>query len=184
MKFQILNFLSFFCLFALGSCFAGILHFSTDVSYLFIHFVAAVVQLLSHAWLFASPWSAAHQAPLSFAISWSLFKLMSIKSVMPSNQLILCRSLLFLPSVFPSIRVFSNESALHIRWPKYQSFQWIFIQYWFPLGLTGLISLQSKELSRVFSNISVRKHQFFGGQPSSWSKSHIHTWLLEKPCFD
>ena len=77
-----------------------------------------VVQLLSHSWLFATPWTAARQASLSFTISWSLFKFMSIESVMPSNHLILCHPLLLLLS-FPNIRVFSSESGLHIRWPKY-----------------------------------------------------------------
>ena len=72
--------------------------------------------------LTVTPWTAAHQASLFFTVSRSLLKLMSIESVMPSNHLILCHSLLFLPSIFPSIRVFSNESALHIRWPKYWSF--------------------------------------------------------------
>ena len=80
------------------------------------------VQLLSHVWLFAASWTAAHQASLSFTNFQSLLKLMSIESVMPSNHLILCRPLLLLPSIFPSIRVFSNESVLHIRWPKYWSF--------------------------------------------------------------
>ena len=79
------------------------------------------VQLLSHVQLFATPWTAAHQASLSITNSWSLPKLMSIELVMPSNHL-LCRPLLILPSIFPSIRVFSNESALHIMWPKYWSF--------------------------------------------------------------
>ena len=81
-----------------------------------------VVQSLSHVRLFATPWTAAHQAPLSFTISWRLLRLMSIESVMPSNHLILCRPLLLPPSIFPSIRVFSNESALQIRWPKYGRF--------------------------------------------------------------
>ena len=81
-----------------------------------------VVRLLSHVRLFVTPWTAAHQASLSFTISWSFLKLMSIESVIPSNHLILCRLFLLLPSVFPSIRVFSKESALHIRWPKYWSF--------------------------------------------------------------
>ena len=81
-----------------------------------------LVQLLSHVRLFVTPWTAAHQAFLSITNSWSLLKLMSIKSVMPSNHLILCHLLLLLPSIFPSIRVFSNESVLHIRWPKYWSF--------------------------------------------------------------
>ena len=79
------------------------------------------VQSLSRVLLFATPWTAAHQASLSITNSWSLLKLMSIESVMPSNHLILCCPLL-LPSIFPSIRVFSNESVLHIRWPKYWSF--------------------------------------------------------------
>ena len=79
-------------------------------------------QLASHVWFFATPWIVAHQASLSITNSWSLFKLMSIESVMPSNYLILCHPLLLLPSVIPSIRVFSNESVLHIRWPKYWSF--------------------------------------------------------------
>ena len=85
-------------------------------------FCVAVVQLLSHVWLFATSWTAAHQSSPSFTISQSLLKLTSIESVMPSNHLILCRPLLLPPSIFPSIRVFSNESALCIRWPKYWSF--------------------------------------------------------------
>ena len=80
------------------------------------------VQSVSHIQLFVTPWTAAHQASLSITNSWSLLKLMSIESVMPSNHLILCYTLLLLPSIFPSIRVFSNKSALHIRWPKYWSF--------------------------------------------------------------
>ena len=80
------------------------------------------VQSLSHVQLFVTPWAAAHQASLSITNFQSLLKLMSIKSVMPSNHLILCCPLLLLPSVFPSIRIFSNESVLHIRWPKYWSF--------------------------------------------------------------
>ena len=80
------------------------------------------VQSLSHVWLFATPWIAAHQASLSNTNSWSLLKPMSSESVMPSNHLILCHPLLLLPSIFASIRVFSNESALRIRWPKYWSF--------------------------------------------------------------
>ena len=85
-------------------------------------YVIVVVQALSPIWLFATPWTAAHQASLSFTISLSLLKLMSIESVMPSNNFILCCPLLLLPTIFPSIRVFSNESVLCIRWPKYQSF--------------------------------------------------------------
>ena len=81
------------------------------------------VQSLSHVRLFATPWTAPYQASLSITNSWSLLKLMSIELVMPSNHLILCRPLLLLPSIFPSIRVFSNESVLHIRWPKVVEFQ-------------------------------------------------------------
>ena len=156
--------------------------------------LAESVQSLSHVWLFETPWTAARQASLSITNSRNLFKLMSIESVMPSSHFILCCPLLLLPSIFPSIRVFSNESVLHIRWPKYWSFSFsicpsdaysgvllMHIQDWFPLELTGLISLQSKGLSRVFSNTTVQKNQSFGAQPSLWSSSHIHTWLLEKP---
>ena len=82
--------------------------------------IVVVVQSLSCVRLFATPWTTVCQASLSFTISWSLLKLMSIESVMPSNHLILCR--LLLPSVFPSIRVFPNETVLHIRWPNYWSF--------------------------------------------------------------
>ena len=104
----------------------------------------------------------------------------SIESVMPWSHLILCRPLLLLPSIPPSIRVFSNESTLHKRWPKFgvsasASVLPMNIQNWSPLGWTGWISLQSKGLSRVFSNTTVQKHQFFGAQPSSQSNSHIHT---------
>ena len=84
--------------------------------------VTAHVQSPRHVQLFAAPWTAAHQASLSFTISWRLLKLMCIESEMPSNHLVLCHFLLLLPSVFPSIRVSSSESALHIRWPKYWSF--------------------------------------------------------------
>ena len=116
----------------------------------------------------------------------SLPKLTSIESVMLSNHLILCCPLLLLPTIFPRIRVFSSESALCTRWPKYWSFSFSispFKEYsgWFPLGLTGLIFLQSKVLSRVFSSTTIWKHQFFGSQPSLWSNFHIHTWLLKKP---
>ena len=115
-----------------------------------------------------------------------LLKLMSIESVMPSNHLILCHPLLLLPSVFPSIRGFSNESVLCIRWPKYRSFSFsISPSYEYSglisLGWTGWVSLQSKGLSRVFSNITVQKHQFFSAQLSLWSNSHIHTRWPEKP---
>ena len=100
-------------------------------------------------------------------------------AIYPSHPLLLSSPL---PSVFPRIRVFSNESALHIRWPKYWSFSFSIspVKDWLPLGLTGLISLLSKGLSRVFSSITIQKHQFFNTQTSLWSNSHIHTWLVEK----
>ena len=129
------------------------------------------VQWLSCVWLFTTPWTAARQASLSITNTWSLLKLMSIELVIPFNHLILCHSLLFLPSVFPSIRVFSKESVLHIRWPKYWSFSFSLpmnIQDWFPLGLTGLFSLQSKGLSKLFSNTTVQIHQFFCSQLSKF----------------
>ena len=84
--------------------------------------ILSSVQSFSHVWLFTTPWAAAHQASLSITNSRSLLKLISIQSVMPGNHLILCYPLLLLPSIFPSIRVFSNESILCIRWPKYWSF--------------------------------------------------------------
>ena len=146
----------------------------------------AVVQSLSRVWLFVTPGPAAHKASLSFTISWGLLKLMSTESVMSSNHLILCHpafpcpqsfqasgsppmSLLFI-SVGQSIGASASVSVLPMN-----------IQEGFPLRLTGLISLQFKGLSRVFSNTTVQKHQLFGAQPSLWSNSHIHTWLLEKP---
>ena len=144
------------------------------------------VQSLSRVRLFATPWITARQASLSITNSQSSPKLMYIVSVMPSSHLILCRPLLLLPPIPPSIRVFSNESSLHMRWPKYWSFSFSIVlpmntQDWPPLGWTGWISLQSKGLSRVFSNTTVQKHQFFGAQLSSQSNSHIRTWPLEKP---
>ena len=126
------------------------------------------------------PHGCVHQASLSITNFQSLPKLMSIELVMPSNHLILCRTLLLLPSIFPSIRVFSNESALHIRWPKYWSFS-------FKISPSnehsGLISFRMDWLDlyvvqgtlKVFSNTTVQKHQFFSAQFSLWSNSHIHT---------
>ena len=139
-------------------------------SYLDASPLIVVAQSLSHVQLFATPWTAAYQASMSFTTFQSLLKLMSIKSMMPSNSLILCCPLLLLSSVFPSIRVFSNESVLCIRWLSIGasasgSVLPMNIQGWFSLGLTGWISLLSKRLSRVFSSITVWRHQFFGTQP-------------------
>ena len=119
------------------------------------------VQSLSRVRLFATPWTAARQASLSITNSQSLLKLISIGSVIPSNHLILCRPLLLPPSIFPSIRVFSNESVLRIGWPKYWSFSFSISPSDEYSGLIssriGLISLQSKGLSRVFSNTIFQK---------------------------
>ena len=109
----------------------------------------------------------------------SLFKLMSTELMIPSNHLILCWPLLLLPSIFPSIRVFSNESVLHIRWPKYWSFSFSISPSnenprLISFRMDWLISLQSKGPSRVFSNTTIQKHQFFSTQLSLCSKSHIH----------
>ena len=112
----------------------------------------------------ATPWTAARQAFLSVTNSWSLLKPMSIESGMPSNHLTLCRPLLLPPSIFPSNTVFSNESVLHIRWPVISALASVLpmnTQDGSPLGWTGWIFLQSKGLSRVFSNTTVQKHQFF-----------------------
>ena len=127
------------------------------------------VQWFSHVQPFVTQtrcWIAALQASLSIMNSQSLLKLMSIELVMPYNLLTLCRPLLLPPSIFPSIRVFSSESVLCIRWTKDWSFSFSIspsseLQDWFPLGWTGWISLQSKGLSRVFSNTTVQKHQHY-----------------------
>ena len=129
------------------------------------------VQSLSHVWLFATPWIAAHQASLSITNSWSLLKLMSIESMMPSNHLILCRPLLLLPSIFTSIRVFQmnqlfTSGGQSIGVSASASVLPVNIQGWFPLGWTGWISLRSKGLSRAFCNTTVQKHQFFSAQLS------------------
>ena len=129
------------------------------------------VQLLSHIQLFPTPWTAACQASLSITSSWSLLKLMSIKSVMPSNYLILCRPSLLPPSIFPSIRVFKmsqffTSGGQSIGASASASVLPVNSQDCFPLGLTGWISLQFKGLSRVFSNTTIQKHQLFGAQLS------------------
>ena len=147
--------------------------------------LSILVQSLGCIQLFVTPWTAACQTSLSITNSWRLLKLMSIESVMLSNHLILCRPLLLLPSIFPSIRAFSKESVFRIRWPKYWSFSFSISHFNEYSGLISFridwISLQSKGLSRVFSSNTVWKYQFFSAQPSLWSNIHIHTWLLEKP---
>ena len=154
--------------------------FGGHLKYILCHATCvSSVQSLSHVRLFVTPRTAACQASLTITNSWSLLKLMSIKSVMPSSHLILCHPLVLQPSPFPasgsflmsqflawggqSIGVSASASVV----PKN-------IQDWSPLGWTGWISLQSKGLSRVFSNTTVQKHQFFNAQHSLWSNSHIH----------
>ena len=143
------------------------------------------VQSLSCVWFFATPWTAAHQASLSITNFQSLLKLTSVKSVMPSNHLILCHPLL-LPSVFPSNRVFSNESVLPIRWPKYWSFS-------FNISHSNEYSeLISFRIDLLWSPCSPRDSQESSPTPQFksinssaltflYSPTHIHTWLLEKP---
>ena len=155
-----------------------------SIFFLFIIKILIVtVQLLSHVRLFSTPWTIACQAPLSFTVSWSLLKFMSIESVMPSNHLILHHPLLLL-SVFPSIRVFSNESALCIRWPKHWSFSVSMIPSREYSGLISngidwfdLLAIQGTLKSLLQHHSS--KHKLFGTQPSLWSNSHIYICLLE-----
>ena len=144
------------------------------------------VQLLSRVWLLATPWTAAHQASLSITNSRSPPKPMSIESVMPRNHLILCHPLLLLPSIFSGTGSFQMSQLFisggqSIGVSASASVLAMDTQEWSPLGWTGWISLKSKGLSRVFSNTTVQKHQFFGAQLSLEFNSHIHTWLLEKP---
>ena len=155
------------------------------ISIFLIEAFCCFVQSLNHVQIFTTPWTAVYRL-----ICPSLSPGVCSNSCHwvgdASNHLMLCHPFPLLPSIFPSIRIFSSESVLHIRWPNYWSFSFnispsMNIQDWFPLGLTGLISLQSKGLSRDFSNTTVQKHQFFSAQFSLWSNSHTHTWLLEKP---
>ena len=136
--------------------------------------------------LFATPGTAACQAFLSLTISQRLLKLMSIELAMPSNHLILCIPFSSCPHSFPASESFPMSelfasSGQSIGVSASTTVLPMNIQGWFPLRLTGLISLQSKRLLRVFSNTTVQKHQFFSTQPSLWSNSHNCTWLLEKP---
>ena len=145
---------------------------------------SVVVQSLRHVQLFVIPWTAAHQPSLSFSISWSLLKLISIELVIPSNYFILCCLLLLLPSIFPSIRVFPNESVPCSGGQSIEASASVLpvtIQGWFTLGLKCFDFLLSTRLSRVFFNTTIWKHEFFVTQPSLWSNSHICTWLPKKP---
>ena len=143
------------------------------------------VQLLSRVRLFATPWITARQASLSTS-SWSLLRFTSIESVMPSSHLVLCRPLLLLPPISPSIRVFSNESTLHMRWPKYWSFSFSIIPskeipglISFRMDWLDLLALQGtlkSLLQHHTSKASILWHSAF-----FISNSHIHTWPQEKP---
>ena len=151
----------------------------------YTHFIVCSVSSVAQSCpTLCNPWIAAHQGSLSITNSQSLLKIMSIESVMPSNHLILCHSLLLLPSIFPSIRVFSNESVLCIRWPKYRGFSispsnecWELISFkvdWFDLlavqgTLKSLLQHHSSKASIL---------QFFSAQLSLWSNSHIHTYAV------
>ena len=140
----------------------------------------------SCVWLFATPWTVACQTHLFSTISQSLLKFMSIESVILSNHLILCCPLLHLPSIFPRIRVFSNESALHIRRRNYWSFSISPSNEYsglisFRIDWFDLLSVQGTERPRVYSSTTTQKHQFFGAQPCLWSNSHICPWILVKP---
>ena len=145
------------------------------------------VQSLSSVWLFATPWIAAHQAFLSITNSRSSPKPTSIESVMPSSHLILCHPLLLLPPIPPSIRVFSNESTLHMSWPKYWSFSFSIIP---SKEVPGLISFRMDRLDllavqgtlkSLLQHHSSKASILDGTQPSSQSNCHIHIWPLEKP---
>ena len=158
--------------------------FDQTVPWKLVSFTGSV-QSLCHVWLFVTPWIAARQASVSITNSWNLLKLMPIESVMPSSYLILCRPLLLCPQSLPasgsfpvsqlfasggqSTGVSASASVLPMN-----------TQDWSPLGWTSWISLQSKGLSRVFSNTTVQKHQFLSAQLSAQSNSHIYTWPLVK----
>ena len=150
-----------------------------------IHRGISSIHSLSRVRLFATPWISVRQASLSNTMSWSSLKLKCIESVMPSSHLIHYRPLLLMPRIPPRIKVFSNESTLCKRWPKYWSFSFSITaskntQGWPNLGWTAWVSLQSKGLSSFFSNTTVQTHQYFSAQLSSQFKSCIHTWPLEK----
>ena len=144
----------------------------------------AVVQSLSCFRLFGTPWTTALQASRAFMVSWSLLKLMFTESVMPSNHLILCHPLLLLPWIFPSLRVFSSESVLRVRWPKCWSFSISPSNKYsglssFRIDWFHLLAVQGTLKSLLQHHSS--KASILQCQPSLWSNSHIHTWLLEKP---
>ena len=183
---------SLFLIFSLSSTFIWIIFFLLTLDLVYSSFCSCLKwQFLLFSLLAvsnsATSWTATHQASLSFTISWSLLKLLSIESVMPSNHLTLCHSLLLLPSIFPSNRVFSSESALLIRWPKYWSFSFSIslsneysglTSFWMDWFVSPCSPRDSQESSPTPQFKSIN---FFGAQPSLWPNSHIHIWLPEKP---
>ena len=152
--------------------------------YFALSFVS-IVHTLNHVWLFVNPWTAAHQASLSITVSQSLLELMSIKSVIPSNHLVLCRPFLLLLSIFPSIRVFSNELVLHIRWPMYWSFSFSISPSNEYLGLISFRIDWFDLCDPTDSQESSPTPQFKSTNSSVFSLLYgialIHTWLREKP---
>ena len=153
------------------------------------------VQLFSFVWLFVTPWSTAHQASLSITNSWSLLKLISFESVMASNHLILCHPLLLLPSIFPSTRVFSNESALHIRWPKCWSFSFSIspsnelisfrIDWWDLLAVQGtlksLLQHHKSKASFFDTQLSLKKRKSWQSHPTAYNfKSYVSSLIPQK----
>ena len=172
------------CIYSLSSY--SWVKFSLNMWFSFIypwsfHFFATV-QSLSRVRLFAAPWITAHQASLSITNSQSLLKLMSIESVMPTSHLILCHPLLLLPPIPPSIRVFSKESTLCMRWPKYWSFSFNISPSNEHPGLMDWLDLLAVQgtLKSLLQHHS-SKASIIGTQLFSQSNSHIHTWPLEKP---
>ena len=151
---------------------------SLQLPWMLLFFFFSSVHSLSCVWLFVTPRTAAHQASLSITNSQSLLKLMPIELMMPSNHLILCHPLLLLLQFSPASGSFPMSWLFSSGGRSIGASAPMNIPGWFPLGLTGLISLQSKGLSRVFWNTTVQKHQFFDTHPSLWSNSHIYTWLL------
>ena len=143
-----------------------------------------VVQSLSHVWLFVTLWTVAHQASLPLTISQSLSKFLFIESLMPSNHLIFCHPLLLLPSIFPSIRVFSNELALCIRWPNYWSSSFSISssnEYWFSFRIDWFDLLAVQGMLKSLLQHHSSKSSILLCSTSLWSNSHIYTWLLERP---
>ena len=152
-------------------------------SLILISNVVVVVELLSHVWLFVTPWTAAQQVSLSFTISQSLLKLMSIESVMPSNHLIFVVPFSFCLQSYPALGSFPMSQCFTSDGWNIEALASVLpmnIQGWYSLGLTGLISLHSKRLSSVISSTTIQRHQFFSTHPSLWSNSHIHTWRKVK----